>query len=154
MESRNGVSDGHRLKEVLAENESFETDFIGASEQDCREWALEKQFLVNWIEQDIIAIADKRSASDGTLSIQNYTWETLPDLDDPKILEPIPREEYKWFNFRVHYTEAFRAYASLSHTAQGIVRPTFFDRKDEFTDEQGVFSVAQVEELWKTSSIC
>jgi len=38
------------FKEQLAENEAFETEFIGASPQDCQKWALEKQVQTPSIE--------------------------------------------------------------------------------------------------------
>lgn len=60
------------FKQVLADNESLETEFSRASEQDCRQKALQKQLQKNMIEHDIIAIADQRSTGDETLSIQYY----------------------------------------------------------------------------------
>lgn len=147
VESRNGPSDGHSFKRVLADHESFETDFIGASEHDCRAWALEKQFQTNLIEQDIIAIADQRSARDNTLSIQYYTWPPGLDLEYNEIP---PWEEFQWYTFRVVREEASRVHVALSYIAIAMVRPVYLERKAEFTDEHGIFRAAQAEQVWHT----
>jgi hypothetical protein len=46
--------------------------------QECQNLALEHQFQHNFIEQDIIAIADTHSATDNTLSMQFYSRELDP----------------------------------------------------------------------------
>ncbi|KAF2674986.1 hypothetical protein BT63DRAFT_420229 [Microthyrium microscopicum] len=38
--------------------EPFETDFMGSSVQDCRDWTLENQKAVNFLMTDLIAIVD------------------------------------------------------------------------------------------------
>lgn len=144
VESRNGPRDSQPFKMELANNESFETDFIGASEQDCREWALEQQFQNNMIEQDIIAIADQRSASDDALSIQFYRRNPGYDFGVDGIL---PREHDKWYEFRVIYKEANTVYAVLSHVEPDVGYPVYFGRKDELTDGRGIFDTAKANEL-------
>jgi hypothetical protein len=56
----------------LLDDETIETDFIGASEEDCQQWVKENAARVNFIAPDLIAIADARSAKDGTILIQVY----------------------------------------------------------------------------------
>lgn len=142
VESRNGLGNSQRFKEELAETEGLETDFIGASDQDCRKWALETQLQYKMVEQDIIAIADKRSASDGTLAMHYYTWEAGVDLE--KYGLP-PRQENQWYIFRVMAKDAGKVWVKLSYTFKGIVRPVYLERKDEFTDERGVWDYAKAD---------
>ena len=151
VESYHGPSDGQEFKQVLAENESFQTDFIGASEQDCRKWALEMQSQNNMVEQDIIAIADKRSASDDTLSIQLYA---RPPGHEYPGLGIFPKEQDKWYDFRVIYTQADTVYTELRFLESEIAFPVYFGRKDELTDERGIFNVAKAHELCTGGSRC
>jgi hypothetical protein len=48
----------------LRDDETFDTDFIGASEEECQQWVKENGARVNFITHDLIAIADARSAKD------------------------------------------------------------------------------------------
>jgi hypothetical protein len=72
--------DPEGFKIELRDDETFQTEFIGATEQECQNWALEHQFQNPFIEQDIIAIADARSTTNNTISIQFYSRE-LDELD-------------------------------------------------------------------------
>ena len=97
VESRTCLDNPEGFKEELQDGETFETNFIGDSVQDCQNWAQQSQFQHNFIEQDFIAIADARSATDYTLMVQFYGREF-----DPK--EPVeferfsvlPREPKAW----------------------------------------------------------
>ena len=128
VESHVCPSDYEGFKLELKDDETFETDFIGASEQDCQKWALEKQFQVNFIEQDIIAIADARSVRDDTLSIQYYARE----LDHPEpALEfgefgVLPRERNTWYDFRIDYKGAAWVYIDLINGPIDSVYPAYF----------------------------
>lgn len=133
----------------LKHDETFETDFIGASEQDCQKWALEKQFQVNFIEQEIIAIADARSARDDTLLMQFYARELgHPEgpLEFPEF-GVLPREHNTWYDFRIDYKGAAWVHAHLNFGPIDTVYPTYFGRKEELTDERGVFNVAKAKRL-------
>jgi hypothetical protein len=150
VESHVCPSNYEGFKLELKDDETFETDFIGASEQDCQKWALEKQFQVNFIEQDIIAIVDARSARDDTLLIQYYARELDP-LDPPEpALEfgefgVLPRNT--WYDFRIDYKGADWVHIHLMYGPIDSVYPTYFGRKEELTDERGVFNVAKAEHL-------
>lgn len=152
VESHADPSSDESFKRALKDNETFETGFIGASEQECQNWALEKQFQVNFIEQDFIAIADERSAKDDTLLIQYYARE-LPELDPEEDGMPfgelgiLPRERNTWHDFRIDYKRAGEVYVSLLYGYPGSVYPVYFGRKEELTDEHGVFDVAKAERL-------
>jgi hypothetical protein len=149
VESHVCPSNREGFKKVLKDDETFETDFISASEQDCRKWALEKQFQVRFIAQDIIAIADARSARDNTLLIQYYARELDPP--DPPLEFPefgvLPREHNTWYDFRIDYKGAAKVYVDLANGVIGTVYPTYFGRKEELTDKRGVFNVSKAERL-------
>jgi len=85
------------FKRMLKDDETFEMEFIGASEQDCQNWAREKAFQVDLIEHGLIAIADERSAEDGTLLIQYYRECAVKYGRYGRV----PREPNTWLNFRV-----------------------------------------------------
>lgn len=62
VESRQGPR--AEFKDELKEGETFHTDFIGASTEDCGSWALQQQAQNGAIETDIIALIDERSIKD------------------------------------------------------------------------------------------
>lgn len=135
-----------KFRMELGENETFETDWIGASEQDCQKWTLEKQYQVNWISQDVIAIADARSARDDTILIQFHS------RVEPEPLEfgrygVLPQEQNTWYNFRVELSKADPVLCSLSEGAFDCVYPVYFGHKEMLTDVHGVFDVDKAERL-------
>ena len=149
VESHVCPSNYEGFKLELKDDETFETDFIGASEQDCQKWALEKQFQVKFIEQDIIAIADARSARDDTLLIQYYARE-LDSPEGPLEFEEfgvLPREHNTWYDFRIDYKGAAWVYIDLMYGPIDSVYPAYFGRKEELTDERGVFNAAKAGRL-------
>src|SRR5205814_9191488 len=82
VESRVCPTSSEGFKTGLGDNETFETDFIGASEEDCQQWVQENAPQVKFIVPDLIAIADARSAKDGTILIQVYQHEAPPDEEE------------------------------------------------------------------------
>ena len=146
VESHVCPSDREGFKTELKDDETFETDFIGASEQDCQKWVLEKSFQVNFIDQDILAIADARSARDDTLLIQYYAREMDPP--EPFLEFPefgiLPRENNIWYDFRIDYKGAASVYIDLTMCEpMETIYPTYFGLKEELTDERGVFNVTK-----------
>ncbi|KAF2098155.1 hypothetical protein NA57DRAFT_76949 [Rhizodiscina lignyota] len=106
-DSRACPSERPRLKTELKDDETLETDFIGASEEDCQQWSLEMGPQVKFIEYDIIAIADARSAKDDILSLQYY-----PLFEEPVEYEkfgPLPPRLNVGNNFRIDYKDAFKS---------------------------------------------
>jgi hypothetical protein len=127
----------------LKDDETFETDFIGASAQDCQQWALEKQVQANFIDYDLIAIADARSAGDDTLLLQYYSRELEEPLEFWEF-GVLPREHTTWYDFRIDYRGAASAVLHLTNYGpMDTIYPTYFGRKEELTDERGVFNVAK-----------
>ena len=145
VELRSGPSNEQPFKEILKEGEAFETDFIGASKQDCQKWALENDKSKN-IVNGLIAILDARSAKDRTLVIQFYNDPKGPKLEcgDFGIL---PKELGLWYEFRIDYKKVPDVIASFEVGDYDQVYPVYFGRKEELTDEHGVFDVAKAEVL-------
>ncbi|KAF2421084.1 hypothetical protein EJ08DRAFT_727705 [Tothia fuscella] len=128
----------------LKVDETLDADWIGATEQDCQKWTLENQSKVNFIEQDIIAIANTRSAEDERLSIQYYGRQ----IDDLVPLEfpgfgLLPQEYNVWYDFRVDSRGASEILARLGYVALDVSFPRYFGREEELTDERGIFDVAK-----------
>ncbi|KAI0553030.1 hypothetical protein F4679DRAFT_591258 [Xylaria curta] len=67
VESRENPAQGDKFTQRLANDETFETDFIGSSIEDCGPWALEQQENDNMIEKDVIVLLDACSAEDHTV---------------------------------------------------------------------------------------
>ncbi|RWA13383.1 hypothetical protein EKO27_g1724 [Xylaria grammica] len=125
VESRAGPQDGARpFKKELAEGEILETDFIGVSESDCQTWALDMQDRHNFIEQDLIGPG--------------------VEIGDEGIF---PKDTGKWYDFRINYRDADLLTSSLSFGAFDVVYPVYFGRKEELTDERGIFDVSRAEKL-------
>ncbi|KAJ5195303.1 uncharacterized protein N7498_008741 [Penicillium cinerascens] len=126
------------LKQELQEDEPFESAFINASEEQCKSWALEKQYEVNFIEQNIIGIADARTARDGTILMSRYKTD-VPSEDFPEWGGPLPPQINTWYNWRIKPDGAPEVYISLVYGPPESVLPTYFARKEELTNEKGVF---------------
>ena len=142
VESRTCPNSRQGFRSELKDGETFKTKFIGASEQDCQNWALEKQFQVDFIEQDFIVIADARSAKDGTVLVQIY----MRELDAPIEFGEfgiLPRERNIWYVFRVDHKDAVEVFISLRYGPIDSAYPTYFGRTAELTDERGIFDVTK-----------
>ena len=149
VESRVRPTSSEGFKTGLGDNETFETDFIGASEEDCQQWVQENAPQVNFIVPDLIAIADARSAKDGTILIQVYQ-NVLPmdkeefEGDVPPCAKLPPRDKYNtWWSYRVDFKDAPDAVLDLGEF--GIIEATvpYYGYKDRLADERGVFNVAK-----------
>ncbi|KAI8627084.1 hypothetical protein F5Y19DRAFT_444309 [Xylariaceae sp. FL1651] len=143
VEARTDPEDADHFKRALEKDESFGTEFINATEKDCQAWAMEMQGRHNFIGQDLIAIADARSASDDTLLLQVYGRK--PDAEDER--EPWPQENDSWHNFRVDYREAYKVIASFDEGAYDEIYPVYFGHKQDLTDKRGVFDVTRAERM-------
>ncbi|KAF2272144.1 uncharacterized protein EI97DRAFT_386432 [Westerdykella ornata] len=142
VQSHNLPKDKSGFKTDLKEGEDFETEFIGTSLQNCQKWTLEKQFQVNFIQQNFPAIADERTSRDGTILMQCYK----KDLGEDGELEfppygILPKERDTWYDFRIDPKGSFRLTAALFATEPDVIYPTDFGRKEELTDEYGVFNI-------------
>jgi hypothetical protein len=135
------------FKKELKEDESFESEFIGATVQECRDWLLGHQYQHNFVEQDLIAIVDARSATDGTILMSAY----VRDLEGV-ILEfgeygVLPRERDTWYDYRIAHEGADDLWSNLYFNSPGNVYPVYFDQKEALTDEHGVFDYVEANRL-------
>jgi hypothetical protein len=138
----------HGFKRELREDETFESEFIGSTVEDCQNWMLETQSQVNFIEQDFIAIADARSATDNTLLVQFYGRELDPE--EPVEFEGfgvLPREPNTWVEWRIHPQGAGKMVASLFFGALEMTYPAYLGRREELTDANGIFNVDEAERI-------
>lgn len=143
IESAHGPSETQPYRRALADNETIRSDFIGASTHQCQQWALEKQKPDRTAEKNLIAIADERSSCDDTLLMQYYAQYSGPFGERDEL---IPSETDKWYDFRVHYNEADAILVALKFGAPDINYPQFFGRKEELTDENGIFNTVKAME--------
>ncbi|KAH9895475.1 hypothetical protein F4778DRAFT_747007 [Xylariomycetidae sp. FL2044] len=126
------------FKDRVADIDSFQTEWIDASEKDCQlfcEQAKEKKHPVFLT----LIIADKRGAQDDTVLVQHKAGPGI-DLDEQGRL-PLPEQEGKWQSFRVDWTKAHTAYTHLHYCRPAAVYPMYYKTKDEITDKKGVFDV-------------
>lgn len=148
VESRTCPDTPEGFKEELQDDETFESDFIGDSWQDCQNWLLQNQVQHNFIEQDFIAIADARSATDNTLVVQFYGRELDPE--EPVEFEGfgvLPREPNTWVDWRIEPQGAGQVWTSLFFGAIERTYPVYLGRKEELTDANGVFNVVEAQRL-------
>ncbi|KAI1495408.1 hypothetical protein F5X99DRAFT_403673 [Biscogniauxia marginata] len=145
VQAREDPRDSGMFRSELSDGEGFETDFINASEQDCQSWALQQMGRFNFIEQDIIAILDKRCVTDESLLISFYARGA--GIQFPGFDGLLPQEQGKWYTFRIPYRKTFTVHTALLFTAPDVVYPTYFGRKEELTNENGIFDVDRAQQL-------
>lgn len=141
VESKTCPSSADGFKRELHENEPFESEFIGASTQECQDWAREKQSQTNFIEPDIIAVADACTARDNTILMCYYEEEDDPEespLEFPRF-GALPQRLNTWYHFRINYEAAALFFVDLVYCPPDMAYPVFFGRKEELTDDNGVF---------------
>lgn len=116
-----------KFKTKLKNDEPLKSEWLGASAQDCQKWTLEKQYQVNFIEQDIIIIVDARSAEDDTLLIQYYSRQinNLKPFEFPGF-GALPREYDVWYDFRIDPRWASEIVAGLQWVAPDVSFPRYF----------------------------
>lgn len=144
VESSVGPSKDNHCRRTATEDNPIQSDFIGTSVQVCQQWVLEKQYQDNAVEKDIFVIADERTCRDDTVLVEVYNQHNW-DFGGP---EKLPQELNKWYEFRVHYDEVFSVQIALnSDLPPDISYPTYYGRKEELTDEYGIFNVSGAEKL-------
>jgi hypothetical protein len=119
----------------LAADGPVESAFIGSFPEESQKWLLDNQETALFIEQNIIAIADARTVRDGTILMQWYCerGENTPPYG---ILPPKP--ESRW-DFRIKVDYAHDVESCLKKVEPNVVYPTYFGRKEELIDGDGVF---------------
>ncbi|KAI1820736.1 hypothetical protein F4861DRAFT_522017 [Xylaria intraflava] len=140
-ESRQGFSPDQPFRDSLQDNETFETDFIGASVNECGAWLLEQQTRSNMLDQNIMVVVDARSAKDQTVTLWVYPIHDAPFLRRDQ-------EANVWHPFRIHYSKVFKL--AVDFTDVGSPDETYgvlFRRKEELTGEDGLFDLDRATEL-------
>ncbi|KAJ5664119.1 hypothetical protein N7507_004850 [Penicillium longicatenatum] len=136
------------FKVVLKDDEPFESDFINASKEQCQKWAQENWDKVDGISHEDIAIADERTARDGTVLMSSWQHDNI----DIEGWGPLPPKVPAWYDFRVHH-RAVDAYEITQHWCPPHdALPIYYGQPEKYTDEAGVFDSIKVE-LWMTGKI-
>ncbi|KAF2122575.1 hypothetical protein BDV96DRAFT_639153 [Lophiotrema nucula] len=151
IESRVCPEESDGLKRRLKDGQSFTSDFIGASEEDCQQWLLENQYhpaagqhLHNFLNQDFLFIGDERSARDDTLLVKVYKREGI-DFRTMGLLPPIPNT---WHTFRVDYKDAVDIMVHLTEGEPSMAYPTYFlQHGDQMVDKNGIFDVSRANRI-------
>ncbi|KAI0862708.1 hypothetical protein F4860DRAFT_471507 [Xylaria cubensis] len=132
-ESRETPAQDNRFTQRLANDETFETDFIGSSIEDCGPWALEQQEKNNMVEQDVIVLLDARSAEDHTIVL----WFYARDEDADYLGNG--QEVNEWYPFRIPYLKVDKLSTDLIFGNADESFGVLFHQKDELTDSNGIF---------------
>ncbi|KAH7350240.1 hypothetical protein BKA66DRAFT_613930 [Pyrenochaeta sp. MPI-SDFR-AT-0127] len=131
------------FKKKLEDEDTIESDFIGASEEDCQEWLLNEQDQVNFMEFDILFIADARSANEDTLLAKVYKRQQIVYGHGKKL----PPRPYSWYEFNINFKEAWMLHSDVNFGPASAVDPVYYERKIEAVDENGLFSVVEADRL-------
>lgn len=146
MKTRGDPPQGEELNQAqqkayqaLKDGQSFESDFTGAPLDECRSWAL-RQHNNPAMDADSIAIVDAQSIRDQTVTLELYVSGV-----ENKALRRDQRPD-SWHGFRVPYQKLFQLLAQITEDFDetwGVC----FHRKEELTDENGVFDLDRAIEL-------
>lgn len=141
-ESREGSAEGQQFRDRLAEGETFATDFLGASVEECGAFQLEQQRRNKKMEADSMVLLDARSGQDETVLFGYYVRSGDADL------LPKDKRGATWYTFRIPYTKVFAMRSAMppygdADETWGV----YYHRKEELTDEHGVFDFDKAEEL-------
>jgi hypothetical protein len=89
---------------------------------------------------------DARSAQDKTVLLSHYI---LSDSSCSPLVFPglgvLPRECDTWYNYRVEFSYAPIINITFNYSPLELAHPAYFGRKEDFTNEWGVFNVAEAE---------
>ncbi|KAI0191618.1 hypothetical protein F4808DRAFT_443602 [Astrocystis sublimbata] len=133
VESHQPPSHWKDFKSTLGNDETFATEFIGASVEHCGDWALEQQQKNPMIEQDVIVILDARSVEDHSITLWFYARD-----EDAELLAK-GQEPNAWHDFRIPFKKAQPLVAHLLFGNADESWGVTFHRKGELTDENGIF---------------
>ncbi|KAL9106235.1 MAG: hypothetical protein Q9227_008703 [Pyrenula ochraceoflavens] len=149
-ESRAGPRNDAReyVRDVKLEDiDPAQTDFIGASKQDCQRWALEQQSQHKFLEQDFIIIVDARSSRDNTVLASSFETDIGPPPLEFGRYGNLPPVSDTWYDYRIACERALEVQTDLGYGAIDAVYPVYFGLKEELTDENGIFDVARAKRL-------
>ncbi|VUC26743.1 unnamed protein product [Clonostachys rosea] len=159
VKSRGEVSADEKFETQPDANGSLETQWVGASVEEVRDWVLQNQEKLRDNEiadANLIAILDYRSAKDETIRMDYYRDRPglpfresglHPEEGGPPYteVEILPPKSDVWYSFRIRYQHFHQLVADLTGvTSAEVVFPYYFGRKDEFLDDQGIFDLDKV----------
>lgn len=122
----------------------FPCDFTSTT--DCKDWLLRNQYSVNFINQNIMFVADARSAKDETLLAYTYCERTMRlGPNDEWVLPP---KAQTWYEWRIRYRDALMFQVHMQDGELNETWSLFYLRADEITDEHGVV------DMEKATKIC
>jgi hypothetical protein len=155
VESRTCPADGTGFKQRLADQQAFESEFIGASAEECEQWEREQTSETNFIVHGLIAIADAQSAKDGTLLISSYQWEDPEPEEDEEDDAPFPpfghlppRDKANtWWHYRVKPEHVYWTLLDLGEFGVLEASLPYYGYKDRITDEHGIFDTAKARRI-------
>ncbi|KAI0506266.1 hypothetical protein F5B22DRAFT_650824 [Xylaria bambusicola] len=146
VESSQGFQPGQPYRDQLRKDDTFNTDFIGASINDCGAWALSKENN-KYLYTDTIITVDALSVEDETVTLWVY-----PLHQDAPFLRRDQEPEI-WYPFRVHYTKLWPLLVEfLDMGRPADTYGTLFMRNEEFTDANGVFDFDKANEIILTGN--
>ncbi|KAI0147789.1 hypothetical protein GGR57DRAFT_505394 [Xylariaceae sp. FL1272] len=142
-ESRRDLPPGKQMRDQLKEGEEFDNDFIGASPEECGAWLLEQQAKVKYLDEDCMVILDARSSQDETVTY----WQYIPNYLARYMGQGL--EANVWYSFRVPYLKVGDLAPHISPTTADPDETfgVYFWRKDELTDNNGIFDVDKALDL-------
>ncbi|OAL42828.1 hypothetical protein IQ07DRAFT_686140 [Pyrenochaeta sp. DS3sAY3a] len=126
-------------------NQSVDSEFIGATEQECRQWFIDHYFEYPMLSATLLAIADARTARDGTIYLQYYCWEDS-QFDFPPF-GLLPQKPSTWYNYRIDVKGTDEVYTKLLFVELDVSFPTYFGRKEELTNAQGIFDTVKADRI-------
>jgi hypothetical protein len=150
IESKASDQDKADLKRTL-DDTNFASEFT--SVEECKEWMLREQGKkdLNTMEENLIYVADERSAKDGTLAAYAYS-------DEPIMLglnedQPMPPEANTWYEFRVKYQDAMVIQNHYVDGEPGDAWPILFGPREKITDKNGVLNAKKLQQLIDNSNV-
>ncbi|WPG99075.1 Hypothetical protein R9X50_00188000 [Acrodontium crateriforme] len=135
-----------QLEQGIDSDADFHTNFIGASIKDCQDWALQNTQDCNNIESSVVAVADTRSAKDGTLLLSKYNVSSGGQLFFCRF-GPLPPEDETCYEWRIKPDINDNAYLMMSDLSDcgepDSAYPVYYGSQNKFTDTDGVFDVTE-----------
>jgi hypothetical protein len=153
VESRKMVGREDKLRDELCEHDVITSEFIGASVQECRDWAMKAWENRNgYISTEYFFIADERSGKDDTLFMQFWPPENTHNLLSVNC-PPYGRlpKRLEWYEYRIEFNQSWYVGIHLKFMDANVPHFLYEGRKDEFTNEAGVFDVARIERMFKNN---
>lgn len=145
VESKVCPEDGKAFKTELKDNEHFESDFINASKEQCQKWAQGNWKGITYSSREDIAIADERTARDGTLLMSTWCQSNVPFED----WGPLPPKVNTWYDFRIHHRAACEFSIDIHWAPIGEAYPIYYAQPEKYTNDAGIFDVYKVDSWLK-----